>query len=83
MLELSGVRFDGKVAIVTGGGTGIGEGIAMTLANFGADVAVADIDLALAQKVASNIKGLSRRSLATHTDVREEEQVNAMVRSAI
>ena len=43
MLEVSDVMLTGKKALVTGAGQGIGEGIALTVANFGADVAALDI----------------------------------------
>lgn len=48
-------RFEGKVAIVTGGGSGIGEGISKALAGEGASVVVADINLEAAQRVVDEI----------------------------
>jgi 3-oxoacyl-[acyl-carrier protein] reductase len=49
------VRFNKKVAIVTGGGSGFGEGIALRLANEGAHVIVADVNERQAARVADNI----------------------------
>ncbi len=49
------IRFDGKTAIVTGSGSGIGRVIARTLAQAGANVAIADIKLDLAQQTAAEI----------------------------
>lgn len=48
----------GKVAIVTGGGRGIGRGIALVLAKDGADVLIADIDLENAERTAKEIEAL-------------------------
>jgi 2-deoxy-D-gluconate 3-dehydrogenase len=68
----------GKVAIVTGGGMGIGFAIASRLAEAGAKVLVADRDAAAAAAAAEKIGGL-----ACTTDVSEEAQVSAMVAKAV
>ncbi|WP_061964790.1 SDR family NAD(P)-dependent oxidoreductase [Demequina aurantiaca] len=49
-------HFDGKTALVTGGGSGLGESISKDLAKHGANVVVADIDLDAATRVAEDIK---------------------------
>ncbi len=70
----------GQVALVTGGGRGIGEAIAMGLAAAGADVAVAvsrDIDAARA--VAANIEALGRKSLALQGDVADPDTAEGWV----
>ncbi len=54
----------GKIAIVTGGGRGIGRSIALVLARNGADIAVADLNLDDAQKVAAEVAQLGRKSLS-------------------
>ena len=68
-----------KVAIVTGGGTGIGRSIAIEFARVGADVVVASRNLENLEKVAAEIKSLGRRALAIATDVRKPEDVDTMV----
>ena len=72
-----------KIAVVTGGGRGIGRGIALVLAHNGADVAVPDINLNDAQQVAHEIGDTGRQSLATHLDVTVQQSVDAMVESTI
>ncbi|MEN9887646.1 MAG: hypothetical protein RL758_2224 [Pseudomonadota bacterium] len=62
----------GKVAIVTGGASGLGEATARELARLGAKVAVLDVNLALAQKVAAEINGI-----AAQCDVTSGESVQA------
>lgn len=73
----------GKAAIVTGGGQGIGKGIALALAEFGADVIVAERDPETAEAAAAEIRGLGRKALALVTDVREPEQINNMVEKSV
>ena len=65
-----------RVAIVTGGGSGIGEATARALARDGHGVAVADINLAAAQRVAQSLPGSGH--IAVHTDVTEERSVEAL-----
>ena len=72
-----------RVAIVTGGGRGIGRGIALVLAGNGADVAVSDADLENAERVADEVGGLSRRSLAILVDVTGQASVDRMVQDAL
>ncbi|MAG33120.1 MAG: hypothetical protein CL908_19755 [Deltaproteobacteria bacterium] len=75
--------FKDKIAVVTGGGSGIGGGIALELARQGAHVAVADIDADRAGKVSEALRGLGARSIAVETDVRKQDSVNALARSAL
>lgn len=70
---------EGKVAIVTGGGTGIGRAIALEFAGAGADVVVASRRLVPLEKVATEINALGRRSLAVQTDVSSKADVENLV----
>ncbi|MDQ4030362.1 MAG: bifunctional rhamnulose-1-phosphate aldolase/short-chain dehydrogenase, partial [Actinomycetota bacterium] len=75
----------GRVAIVTGGGSGIGRATARRLAELGAHVVVADLNLETAEAVADEIRGLRghRRALAVPVDVTSEDAVGALVRSTV
>jgi len=69
----------GQVAIVTGGGRGIGRAIALELAGMGADIAVAELDRGNADKTAAAIKDLGRRAIVTVTDVTRRADLTTMV----
>ena len=68
-----------QVAIVTGGGGGIGEGICFCLAREGAQVVVSDINKELAQKVSAKVKESGQKTLSVKTDVRFEAECNNLV----
>ena len=72
-------RLQGKRAIVTGGGSGIGRSAALKLAAEGARVGVLDIDLAAAERVVDEIRQLRGSALAVHTNVAEEFEVQSAV----
>ena len=73
----------GKVALVTGGGRGIGRAIVLELAGQGADVVVSDIDPVIAEQTAAEVRNLGVRSLALKADVSKADDVEAMVRKSI
>lgn len=75
------MKFEGKVAIVTGGGQGIGEGIVRCLAEEGADVVIADRNEETAAKVASDVEALGRKSLAIQMDATNSQQVDQAVQT--
>src|SRR5437667_6374270 len=73
------MRIAGKVAVVTGGGSGIGRGIVLAMAREGADVVIPDIQVLNAWEVAGELKGLGRKVIAMKTDVTSAADVKTMV----
>ena len=76
-------RFAGKVAIVTGGAGGIGSQVCRALAEQGATVVVADLDLDRAGAVADEINAAGGRAAALPVDLVDEQQVAALVASTV
>ncbi len=77
------MKLKDKVALIAGGGQGIGEGISVCLAEEGADVAVADINGDNAKKVADKAKSLGRKALAVCADLTEEDEVKRTVQETV
>ncbi len=73
----------GKVAIVTGGGRGLGAGYCRALAAEGASVVVADLNQDTSQTTADEITGAGGKAVAVRVDVRDRQQVQAMVDVAV
>lgn len=73
----------GKNALVTGGGQGIGRGIALKLAEQGADVAIADINDEGATAVVDEIKALGRNSFSVRIDVTDNASVSSAISGVI
>ncbi|MBI5877429.1 MAG: SDR family oxidoreductase [Chloroflexi bacterium] len=76
-------RFEGKVAIVTGAGRGMGRAIAMQLAREGASVVVNDVQPAWAETVAAEIAAAGGQAIGIAADVSREDQVASMVAAAV
>ena len=76
-------RIDGKVAIVTGAGRGIGAACARGLAEAGADIVLASRTRAQLDEVAAEVRALGRRAIVVPTDVVDNDAVAALVPAAI
>jgi 3-oxoacyl-[acyl-carrier protein] reductase len=74
---------EGKIALVTGGGQGIGRALSLALAQAGANIAVADILFPPAQQVAAEIEAVGRKALAVQADVSQGDSVRAMVTACV
>ena len=72
----------GKVGVVTGGGSGIGRGIARALAGHGARLVVADIDVAAAETVAAELQAGGTEAIAAPCDVADRSSVEALAELA-
>jgi NAD(P)-dependent dehydrogenase (short-subunit alcohol dehydrogenase family) len=77
------LRFDGKVAFITGAGAGFGEAFAGALAAEGASVVIADIDAAAGERVAGELRAKGGEALAVTCDVADEHSVDAAVAATV
>ena len=79
---MNAFRLDGQVAVVTGAGKGIGRGIALCLAEAGADVVVSARTRSDIDEVADAVRQTGRRAAAVAADVTDGEQLDALIAAA-
>jgi NAD(P)-dependent dehydrogenase (short-subunit alcohol dehydrogenase family) len=77
------MKLSGKVALVAGGGQGIGEGITRCLAEEGADVAICDINIENAKKVAAAAEEMGRKALAIYADLTDDAEAEKTVQETV
>lgn len=80
---LEKLTLDGKVAVVTGGGGGLGTAISLALAEAGADIVVTDFRPKDGESAAAEVVGLGRRAVFITADITKSEEVNSMMARAI
>ena len=77
------MKLEGKIAVVTGAASGLGQGIACCLAEEGADVVIADIDMDNANKVAEEVRAFGRKALVIEADVTQQEKARQVIQNTI
>ncbi len=73
----------GRVAVVTGGGTGIGQATSLILAEHGADIVVASRRVENLEETAAAVRNLGRRALVHRTDVRDPDDCRQLIQAAV
>jgi NAD(P)-dependent dehydrogenase (short-subunit alcohol dehydrogenase family) len=81
MLEKLGL--DGRVAVVTGGGGGLGTAISLALADAGADIIITDFRAEDGERTMAKVSNLGRKAVFFYADVTKSEEVNNMMAQAI
>lgn len=82
-MRLWELRMDGKAAIVTGGGQGIGKSISLGLARCGTSVCIADVNPAAGDEVAAQIRAIGPRALSLQVDATDDAQVVKMAAQTV
>lgn len=77
------MKLQGRVAIVNGGGRGLGRSVALTFGKQGAKVALAARTMEEIDHVAEELRSLKKEAIAVPTDVSNEDQVNHLVKMTL
>jgi NAD(P)-dependent dehydrogenase (short-subunit alcohol dehydrogenase family) len=77
------LKLRGRIAVVTGAGSGIGRSIASAFAAEGAQVVVADLDAAAGERTAKEIQEKQGQAISIHTDVSDPESVEKLAKSVL
>lgn len=77
------MRLQDKVALITGGGSGIGAATVLRFAEEGARLAIADVNVEAANQVADQVRGMNRPAVVFQVDVTKRADVEAMVRDIV
>ena len=77
------MRLKGKVALITGAGTGIGRATALLFAEEGADIVATNLELPEAEETAEAIRKVGRRAVSIAADISKPDEIHAMVDRAI
>ena len=80
---LDKLRLDGKVALITGGGSGLGQAMALAMADAGADIAVSGRRLEPLQETKGFVEGKGRQCFITQCDVTNSAEVDRMIQDVI
>ena len=80
---LGDFHLDGKVAIITGGGTGLGKAMALAMAQSGASIVVSGRRIKPLTEVVDEIKTMGKQAILVQTDVTKSTQVNSMVKKTM
>jgi 3-oxoacyl-[acyl-carrier protein] reductase len=77
------MEFEGQVAMITGGGQGIGKAIALRFAREGADIAIVDVNRDTAEATAAGVRSLDRKAVVEVADVSDPEAVAGVVNDTV
>ena len=81
--EVSSMKLESRIALITGGASGIGKAIALRFSREGAGVAVADINIEEGKKTCNEIENFDRSAMAVEVDVSDEESVQHAVQEVL